>query len=126
MKYWLLLIEDSSGYALNFFIKEKSGLAESLIKSLKTKYNLQVQYLHCNNAQKNVAFEKPVNRKGWECTLNILPQVCHNKMAMSNANLLPFSTRYEACSMVVNSMIFYIMANGMKLQTLPHFSKTIS
>ena len=42
-------------------MKEKSNLADimiGLIKNLKNKYNLQVQYLHCNNAGENVAFEK--------------------------------------------------------------------
>ena len=34
------------------------------IKNLKTKYNLQVQYLHCDNAGENVAFEKACKQKG--------------------------------------------------------------
>ena len=77
-----------------------------LIQNLKNKYNLQVQYLHCDNVSENVAL------LGW--TMNILPHVCHNKMALSNENLSLFSTRYMACSIVVSSMLFYVMAYGLK------------
>ena len=35
-----------------------------LIKNLKTKYNIQVQYLHCNNAGKNVDFERACKQQG--------------------------------------------------------------
>ena len=41
--------------------KEKSDLAKrmlGLIKNLKTKYNTQVQFLHYNNVEENVAFKK--------------------------------------------------------------------
>ena len=35
-----------------------------LIKNLKTKYNLQVQYLHCDNAGENVVFKKDCKEEG--------------------------------------------------------------
>ena len=43
----------------SFFLKEKSDLKNvmmALIKNSKTKYNIQVQYLHCNNMGENIAF----------------------------------------------------------------------
>ena len=35
-----------------------------LIKNLKYKYNLQVQYLHCDNAGENVVFKRPCKQEG--------------------------------------------------------------
>ena len=52
-------MEDSSDYVWIFFLKEKSnlgGIILGLIKDLKNKYNMQVQYLCCKNAGENVAF----------------------------------------------------------------------
>ena len=46
---------------MELFLKEKSNLASEmlgLIKNLKNKYNMQVQYQLCNNASENVAFEE--------------------------------------------------------------------
>ena len=60
-KHWLLVVEDSSDYVWSFFLKEKPDLADTmlgLVKNLKTKYNLQVQYLCCDNAYENVVFEE--------------------------------------------------------------------
>ena len=36
---------------------------------------MQVQCLHHDKIDKNVAFKKAANRNGWRWTLNILPQV---------------------------------------------------
>ena len=48
-------------------MKEKSNLVDTmlgLIKNLKNKYNLQVQYLHCNNPGENIAFKKACKQEG--------------------------------------------------------------
>ena len=85
--HWLLVIDDSSNYIWSFFLKEKSNLADAmvvLIKNLKNKYNLQVQFLHCDMQVKIKPLNEPANRKGWGLTASIQPQVCHNRMAMSN------------------------------------------
>ena len=74
---------------------------------------------------KILPLKKPANRKSWGQTLNILSQVSHNRMAMSNKNSLFPSTKFAQCSMVEKSMIFYKMAYQLKPQTLPHFFKTI-
>ena len=70
--------------------------------NLKVKFNLQVQYLCCDNAGENQAFKKPTNRKGWGLIWNIQPQVCPNKTGMSGISLPPFSTTYVPCLMVAN------------------------
>ena len=59
-KQWLHVVEDTSDYEWSFFLKEKSDLAKTmlgLIKNLKTKYNLQVQYLCSDNTGQNVALK---------------------------------------------------------------------
>ena len=58
---------------------------------------------------------EPANRKGWRSTLNIQPQVCLNKMEMSSASLLPFSTRYAPCSTVDSLPPIYKAVYGQKL-----------
>ena len=48
-------------------MKEKSNLVDimtGLIKNLKNKYNIQAQYLCCNNAGENVAIEKGCKQEG--------------------------------------------------------------
>ena len=75
-KYWLLVIDDSSNYSWSFFLKEKYNLGDimiGLIKNLKNKYNIQIQYLCCNNAGKMLPSRKHTNRKGWGVTLSIQP-----------------------------------------------------
>ena len=124
----LLLLPLLAARSTRFFLKEKSDLVDimiGLIKNLKKKCNLQVYYLCCNNAGENIAFEKPTNRKGWGVALNIQPMVSHNRMAMLKENLLPFSTGYGICSMAGNAMLIYEMAYGPKMQTSPHFLRTI-
>ena len=58
--HWLLVIDDCSDYLWSFFLKEKSDSVETmlgLVNNLKIILNLQMQYLHCNNAGKNQAFK---------------------------------------------------------------------
>ena len=64
--HWLLVIDNCSDYIWSFFLKEKSNLAEKmlgLVKNLKIKFILKVQYLHCNNARKNEAFKRICNQE---------------------------------------------------------------
>ena len=47
---------------LSFFLKVKKldlvVVMLGLVKNLNSEYNMQVQYLHCDNTCKNVAFKK--------------------------------------------------------------------
>ena len=48
-------------------LKRKIDLADVMIgfiENLKNKYNLQVQYLHCNNAGENDAFKNACKQEG--------------------------------------------------------------
>ena len=66
-KHWLLVVEDSGNCAWSFFLKKKSNLSGvmlGLIKNLRNKYSMKVQYLCCNNAGENVAFKKACKQEG--------------------------------------------------------------
>ena len=74
-------MEDISNYVWSFFLKEKSDLAGvmlGLMKNLKNKYDMQVQYLCCDNTGENVAFKKACKQEGlgvgFECTAPGTPQ----------------------------------------------------
>ena len=61
------MINDCSDYPWSLFLKEKSNLAETtlgLVNNLKIKFNLQLQYLCCDNAGKNQAFKKTCKQEG--------------------------------------------------------------
>ena len=80
-KHWLVVMDDSRVCIWSFFLKEKSNLVDIMIGSianLKNKYNMQVQYLFCNNAAENVAFEEACKQEGlwddFECTVPGMPQ----------------------------------------------------
>ena len=60
-KRLLLIIEDITNCTRSNFLKENSDLKNvmmGLIKNLKTKYNIQVQYLCCDNAGEIVDFKR--------------------------------------------------------------------
>ena len=66
-KHWLQVLDDSTHYVWKYFLKEKFDLKNvimSLIKKLKTKYNIQVQYLHCDNMGKIVDFDRFFKQEG--------------------------------------------------------------
>ena len=125
-RHWLLVVDDHSDYSWSFFLTEKSDLTKKmigLIKDLKTKYNLQVQRLRCNNAGENQAFEKACNQEGlgidFEYTTPGTPQqnVCVKRKF---ATLL---TEFELFSMVENSLHIYRVVSGLKWLTQPLTSR---
>ena len=62
-------MEDNSNFFWSFFLKKKSDLVDvmiGLIKNLKNKYNLQVEYLCCDNIGENVTFKKACKQEGLE------------------------------------------------------------
>ena len=44
-----------------------------LVENLKTKYNMQVQYMLCDNQVRMLPSRKLANRKGWGWKLHSLP-----------------------------------------------------
>ena len=114
--HWLLVIDDNYGWS--FFLKEKSNLAETmlgLVNNLETKFHLQLQYFHCNNAGEKQAFEKTCKQEWLGIALNIQPQAYLNKMGMLNASLLPYSTGHILCSTAERLPPFYKAVYGQEL-----------
>ena len=57
----------SSNYIWSFFLKEKSKTVKTmwgLVKNLKNKFNLQAQFLHCDNIGENQAFKRTCKEEG--------------------------------------------------------------
>ena len=94
-----------------------------LMKNLKNKGNLQVQFLHCNNAGENQAYKQTCKQEGlgvaFEYTAPGMPQ----ENGRVEQKFAPYSTKYALCSTAANSLHIY-MSYGLKLQTPPCFSKT--
>ena len=62
-------MDDSSDFIWSFVLKKKSILVDmmvGLIKNLKNKYNLQVEFLHFNNAWESQAFKWTFKEEGLE------------------------------------------------------------
>ena len=65
MKHWLLVIEDSTDYEWSFLKKsEMEKHNDGSDKESKTKYDIQVQYLCCDNARENVDFKWVCKQEG--------------------------------------------------------------
>ena len=128
-KHWLLVIDDSSNYVWRFFLKEKSDLADimlGLIENLKDKYNLQVQYLCCDDAGKNITFKKACKQEG----LRVDFKYTAPGMPQQNGCI---EWKFPSLFYCINSMfsggrltLTYKMAYGPKLWTLSWCLKTIS
>ena len=66
-KQWLLDMEDSTNCMWSYFLKEKLDLKNvvmGLIKKLKTKYNIWIQYLQFDNVGESVDFERACKQEG--------------------------------------------------------------
>ena len=60
-KFWALFMDDSSGFLINRFLKNKSDLAKvgtTLIKRLKTENKITVDTIKCDNAGENKKMEE--------------------------------------------------------------------
>ena len=83
-----------------------------LIKNLKTKYNIQVQYLHHDNAGENVALKKACKQEGMGMEFEFITPGNPQQNCYVEWKLLHFSTGYASSSTAGNSP-----------PTLPCFSK---
>ena len=94
-----------------------------LIKDLKNKYNLQVQYLHCNNTGENIAFKKACKQKGLGVDFKY---TAPDKLQQNGSIDRKFSTLFNQVNVMLNDgelTVTYEMAYELKLQTLPCFLK---
>ena len=66
-KFWLLIVDDATGFAFSYFLKKKSETSRkivSLIEHLKATLNYQVKFLHCDNAGENMSAEEACKEEG--------------------------------------------------------------
>ena len=66
-KFWLLVVDDATGYKFSYFLKRKSETAAkviTLIKHLKATLNYQVKYIRCDNAGENRTLEEKSKEEG--------------------------------------------------------------
>ena len=62
-----MVVKDSLDFMWSNCLKEKSDLKTVMmgsIKNSKTKYNIQAEYLQCNEAGENVAFKIACKQEG--------------------------------------------------------------
>ena len=55
-KYWVLFMDDNSGFLISKFLKQKSDLAREglmLMKRLKDQYRIEIKIIRCDNAGEN-------------------------------------------------------------------------
>jgi hypothetical protein len=66
-KYWLLILDDFTGVSWSYFLKKKSDLSErvmELLKDLKSKHNIKVKFVRCDNAGENKKLEELCLKEG--------------------------------------------------------------
>ena len=60
-RFWLLVVDEATDFKWSFFLKEKSKTSKTirdLIRMLKTKHNIEVKFIRCDNAGENKGLEK--------------------------------------------------------------------
>ena len=60
-KYWLLVMDDATGFIWSYFIKFKLQVKDKmveLIKHLDQKFGYKVKYMRCDNAGENIKTEE--------------------------------------------------------------------
>ena len=65
--HWLLVVDDCTDMTWSFFLKKKSETSDkiiSLIKDLKSKYEIVVKIVRCDNAGENLALQRACEKEG--------------------------------------------------------------
>ena len=66
-KYWLLVMDDATGFIWSYFLRFKSQVKDKmveLIKHLDRKHGYHVKYLRCDNAGENIKTEEACQQQG--------------------------------------------------------------
>ena len=66
-KYWLLVMDDATGFIWSYFLKFKSQVKDkivAMIKHLDQKYGYNVKYLRCDNVGENIKTEEECHNQG--------------------------------------------------------------
>ena len=59
--HWLLVVDDCTDMSWNYFLKKKSETADkiiSLIKDLKSKHEIVVRIVRCDNDRENLSLQR--------------------------------------------------------------------
>ena len=70
-KYWLLVMDDATGFIWSYYLKYKSQVKDKmveLIKHLDQKYGYKVKFLRCDNAGENIKTEEECFKQGFGIT----------------------------------------------------------
>jgi hypothetical protein len=96
--FWLLILDDFTGYLWSYFQKHKSDLPSTMIDWLylvKKELQLAFKTIHLDNSGENMAFHKLIQFKP-ECH-SLLHQGLHNKVVKWNVLLPPYLERPGIC-----------------------------
>ena len=64
---WLLVVDDCTDMTWSYFLKKKSETSDKiilLIKDLKSKYEIVVKMVRCDNAGENLALQRACEKEG--------------------------------------------------------------
>ena len=96
-KFWLLLVDDATGFKFSYFLKKKSETAArvvALIKHLKTTLDYQVKFIRCDNAGENLKLEEASKKEGLGV---VFEYTAPNKMEKSSVGSLLFTEESGVC-----------------------------
>ena len=66
-KFWLLIVDEATDNCWSYFLKQKSQTAKTVaefVQNLKSKENVVVRYIRCDNAGENKKIEEKTNQLG--------------------------------------------------------------
>jgi len=61
-KYWLLVLDDTTGYCWSLFLKSKDKVSEKIIELVKEQHQMQVK-IRCDNADENNSVDANSKKK---------------------------------------------------------------
>ena len=66
-KHWSMLVDEATHYKKSFFLRKKSDQEDEVavwLLGLKTKYNIVVRFIRCDNSQENQSLERRLDQDG--------------------------------------------------------------
>ena len=97
---WLLVVDDCTNMTWSYFLKKKSETSDkslSLIKNLKSKYEIVVKIVFCDNEGENIALQHTCEKESLGVSFGLKAPGTHNKMGKLNRNSLPCTVRCALC-----------------------------
>ena len=139
-RYWLLIMDDKTGFLWTYFLHKKSDTSEVMINLIThlDKQGVKVKYIRCDNAGEHLSFQEACNRKGlgitFEFTSRATPQhngrverkfqTLYNKIkAMLNYAGITPSMRKGLWAEAANTAVMWDNASVHKVNDKPPFTK---